>query len=57
MSIACALRATSDYSFTELGIWTAELTADLHLVVPTTGFEPRRVALTRFGTLSLEEMT
>ena len=33
--------------------WTAELTVGLWLVVPTTGFEPTRVDLTRFETLRL----
>ena len=28
--------------------WTAELAVDIWLVVPTTGFEPMRVDLTRF---------
>ena len=33
--------------------WTAELAVDLWLVVPTTGFEPRRVDLACFETLRL----
>ena len=33
--------------------WTAELTVGSSLVVPTTGFEPTRVDLTRFETLRL----
>ena len=33
--------------------WTAELTIGLWFVVPTTGFEPTRVDLTRFETLWL----
>ena len=35
--------------------WTAELTVGLWLVVPTTGFEPMRVYLTRFETRCLNQ--
>ena len=34
---ACALRTTSEYSFTDPGGWTAELAVGLWLVVPTAG--------------------
>ena len=33
--------------------WTTELTVGLRLVVPTTGFEPKRVDLARFETMRL----
>ena len=36
--------------------WTAELTVGLWLVVPTTGFEPKQLDLTRFETLRLDHL-